>query len=92
MTAQRTRQEDAKIVPWLVDEVYPHVEYILLVQDNLKTHTSVFLYETFLPAEARRILQREEFHYTRHPRELVEYGRDRNRHPGAQCLIPTWRS
>ena len=33
-------------------------------QDNLNTHTPAALYETFPPAEARRILQRVEFHYT----------------------------
>ena len=35
-----------------------------MVQDNLNTHTPASLYETFPPAEARRILQRLEFHYT----------------------------
>ena len=54
----------AKVVCWLVDEVYPQAEYIRLVQDNLNTHTPAALYETFPPAEARRILQRLEFHYT----------------------------
>ena len=49
---------------WLVDEVYPQAEYIRLVQDNLNTHTPAALYEAFPPAEARRILQRLEFHYT----------------------------
>jgi DDE superfamily endonuclease len=64
VTAQRTMHDYAKIVRWLVDEVYPHAEYIRLVQDNLNTHTPASLYETFPPAEARRILQRVEFHYT----------------------------
>jgi DDE superfamily endonuclease len=64
VTAQRIRQDYAKVVRWLVDEVYPHAEYIRLVQDNLNTHTPAALYETFPPAEARRILQRLEFHYT----------------------------
>ena len=54
----------AKVVRWLVDEVYPQAEYIRLVQDNLNTHTPAALYETFPPAEARRILQRLEFHST----------------------------
>ena len=62
--AQRTMQDYAKVVRWLVDEVYPQAEYIRLVQDNLNTHTPAALYETFPPAEARRILQRLEFHYT----------------------------
>ncbi len=87
VTEQRTMQDYAKVVRWLVDEVYPHAEYIRLVQDNLNTHTPASLYETFPPAEARRILQRVEFHYTRHPRELVEHGRDRDRHSGASGLV-----
>ena len=64
MTAQRTMQDYAKIIRWLVDSVYPQAEYIRLVQDNLNTHTPASLYETFPPAEARRILQRVEFHST----------------------------
>ena len=64
VTAQRTMQDYAKVVRWLVDSVYPHAEYVRLVQDNLNTHTPASLYETFPPAEARRILQRVEFHYT----------------------------
>jgi hypothetical protein len=64
VTAQRTMQDYAQVVRWLVDEVYPQAEYIRLVQDNLNTHTPAALYETFPPAEARRILQRLEFHYT----------------------------
>src|SRR3984893_1743971 len=64
VTTQRTMHDYAKVVRWLVDEVYPHAEYIRLVQDNLNTHTPASLYETFPPAEARRILQRLEFHYT----------------------------
>jgi hypothetical protein len=64
VTARRTMQDYAHVVRWLVDEVYPQAEYIRLVQDNLNTHTPAALYETFPPAEAHRILQRLEFHYT----------------------------
>ena len=64
VTARRTMQDYPQIVHWLVDEAYPQAEYIRLVQDNLNTHTPASLYETFPPAEARRILQRLEFHYT----------------------------
>ena len=64
VTAHRTMHDYAKIVRWLVDEVYPRAEYIRLVQDNLNTHMPAALYETFPPAEARRILQRLDFHYT----------------------------
>jgi hypothetical protein len=52
-----------------LDEIYPNLEYIRLVRDNLNTHTPVALYETFPLSGAQRILQRVEFHYTRHPRK-----------------------
>ena len=61
-TSIRVRQ--LYLTPMLVDSVYPHAQYIRLVQDNLNTHTPAALYEAFEPAEARRILQRVEFHYT----------------------------
>jgi transposase len=64
MTEHRTKIDYAHCIQWLVDEVYPHAEYIRIVQDNLNTHTAAALYEAFEPAEARRILQRVEFHYT----------------------------
>ena len=64
VTTQRSMQDYARVVRFLVDEVYAQAEYIRLVQDNLNTHTSAALYETFPPSEARRILQRVEFHYT----------------------------
>src|SRR5215813_12498657 len=48
----------------LVDSYYPEAEVIRLVVDNLNTHTPAALYESFPPAEAHRILQRLEFHYT----------------------------
>jgi hypothetical protein len=50
VTEQRTMQDYAKVLRWLVDEIYPHAEYIRLVQDNLNTHTPASLYETFPPA------------------------------------------
>ena len=64
MTERRTKLDYAERIRWLVDCVYPKAEYIRLVQDNLNTHTPAALYEAFPPAEARRILQRVEFHYT----------------------------
>lgn len=64
MTAHRTKIDYAHCIRWLVDSVYPHAEYIRIVQDNLNTHTAASLYEAFPAAEARRILQRVEFHFT----------------------------
>lgn len=48
----------------LVDVHFPEAEKIVLVQDNLNTHTSAALYAAFAPAEAKRIWDRLEFHYT----------------------------
>jgi transposase len=48
----------------LVDVHYPDAELIRVVLDNLSTHTTGALYETFPAREAHRVLQRLEFHYT----------------------------
>ncbi len=48
----------------LCDEKYPHVEKIVLVQDNLNTHGVWSLYQAFEPYEAQRLAQRIEWHYT----------------------------
>jgi len=48
----------------LVDVKYPDAKKIILVMDNLNTHNGASLYKAFPPEEARRILDRVEFHYT----------------------------
>jgi hypothetical protein len=48
----------------LVDVHYPAAERIVLVQDNLNTHTPASLYEAFAPAEAKRLADRLELHST----------------------------
>ena len=48
----------------LVDGDYPDAERIVLVMDNLNTHNTASLYETFEPEEARRIRDRLEIHHT----------------------------
>jgi hypothetical protein len=63
-TERRTRRDYARCVKDLVDRYYPRAEAIRLVQDNLNTHDGASLYEAFPPAEARRLLDRIEFHYT----------------------------
>ena len=78
MTEHRTKIDYAHCIRWLVDAVYPQAEYIRIVQDNLNTHTAAALYEAFEPAEARRILQRVEFHYTPKHGSPAEHGRDRD--------------
>lgn len=64
VTDQRTLVDYAHCMKYLVDECYPEVEVIRVVQDNLNTHKPAALYHAFSPQEARRILQRLEFHYT----------------------------
>ncbi len=64
VTEQRTMRDFAQQMRWLVDEAYPEAEVIRVVMDNLNTHRPASLYETFPPAEARRMLKRLEFHHT----------------------------
>jgi len=64
VTARRTRRDYASCVRELLEVYYPEAEQIRLVQDNLNTHDGASLYEAFPPAEARRLLDRIEFHYT----------------------------
>ena len=64
ITQQRTMQDFAQQMRWLVDEAYPGVPVIRLVLDNLNTHRMASLYETFTAPEARRNAKRLEFHYT----------------------------
>jgi len=63
-TDQRTQVDFAQQMKWLADERYPEATVIRVVLDNLNTHRPAALYEVFLPAEARRLLKRLEFHYT----------------------------
>lgn len=64
LTDHRTKVDFAHQMKWLVDERYPQAEVVRLVLDNLNTHRIAALYETFEPAEARRIARRLELHYT----------------------------
>ena len=64
ITRQRTMQDFAHQMRWLVDEAYPNVPVIRVVLDNLNTHRMASLYETFPASEARRIAKRLEFHHT----------------------------
>ena len=64
VTQRRTMQDFAHQMRWLVDEAYPEVPVVRVVLDNLNTHRTASLYETFPAVEARRIAKRLEFHYT----------------------------
>lgn len=64
VTDRRTRQDWAQVIKALVYIHYPGAERIVLVLDNLNTHTLGSLYEAFPPAEARRLAEKLEIHYT----------------------------
>jgi transposase len=64
VTDRRTALDFADCMKDLVDIHYPDAQRIRVVLDNLSTHSAGALYERFLPSEARRILDRLEFHYT----------------------------
>ena len=61
---QRTKKDWARRIQWLLNEQYPKAEKVVLVMDNLNTHTLSSLYETFQPEEAHRLAQRLEIHFT----------------------------
>ena len=64
VTERRTAIDYARILKHLSDIHFAKAEKITLVQDNLNTHSPASLYEAFEPAEARRLVERFEWHYT----------------------------
>jgi len=64
VTEQRTHVEWAYCMKDLVDVHFPNAIRIRVIQDNLNTHNPAFLYAVFEPTEAKRILDKLEFHYT----------------------------
>ena len=64
VTGRRTMEDFAHQMRWLADAAYPEAEKVRVVLDNLNTHRPASLYEAFEPKEARRVIQRLEFHYT----------------------------
>jgi len=64
VTERKTSVDFAQFLKRLADEWYAFATRIVLVCDNLNTHTPAALYEAFEPAEARRLAERFEWHYT----------------------------
>ena len=64
VTQRRTKIDWANCVREMVDQIYPDAEQIVLVMNNLNTHNKSSLYEAFEPAEAKRIADKLEIHYT----------------------------
>jgi hypothetical protein len=64
VTDRRTAVDFAHVLRTLVDRTYADADKIVLVMDNLNIHKPASLYEAFEPAEARRLAERLEIHYT----------------------------
>jgi len=64
VTEHRRKLEFAEMMRYLLDSLYPEVERIRLVVDNLNTHSPAAFYESFPPEEARRLTKKIEFVYT----------------------------
>lgn len=64
VTDRRAALDYAQILKDLADVHFPDAAKIVLVQDNLSTHTAASLYAAFPPAEARRLVERFEWHFT----------------------------
>jgi hypothetical protein len=64
VTDRHTAVDYAQVLKDLSDTHYPNVSKIVLVQDNLNTHKPASLYEAFPAEEARRLVERFEWHYT----------------------------
>ena len=59
----RTREDWAKQIDWLLTKQYPDADKVILVMDNLNTHSIASLYATFEPKHARNLAKRLEIHY-----------------------------
>jgi transposase len=64
VTDRRTAKDFAEVLRWLVEDIHAEAETVVLVTDNLNTHTPGCLYQAFEPARARRIAAKLEWHYT----------------------------
>jgi transposase len=64
LTQRRTAVDLAEVLRWLVEDIHAEAQKVVLVTDNLNTHTPACLYEAFEPERARRIAEKLEWHYT----------------------------
>ena len=86
ITDHRKKIDWAQFIKGMVDIDYPAVEKIILVMDNLNTHVGSSLYEAFKPAEAKRILDKLEFHYTPKHGSWLNMAEIELSHLNRQCL------
>ncbi|KTD19819.1 hypothetical protein Llon_1991 [Legionella londiniensis] len=86
VTDRREKTDWAYFIQGLVDNDYPDAEKIVLVMDNLNTHSGSSLYETFEPAVAKRILDKLEIHYTPKHGSWLNMAEIELSHLSRQCL------
>ena len=83
---RRTKIDWAHRIRWLLGEQYPEAGKVVLVMDNLNTHAISSLYEAFPPAEAFRLSQRLEIHYTPKHGSWLNIAETELAAMSAQCL------
>lgn len=86
VTKQRRKKEWAEFIKDLVDNHYANAEKIILVMDNLNTHHKSSLYEAFEPAEAKKIADKLEIHYTPKHGSWLNMAEIELSHLNRQCL------
>ena len=74
VTESRTALDFAEVLRYTSDVLYPRTEKIILVTDNLNTHSPASLYKAFPPKEARRSGRTFRMALYSKPRELAGYG------------------
>jgi hypothetical protein len=86
VSKRRTRKDYAHCMRELVEVHYPQARKIRLVQDNLNTHDGASLYEAFPPEQARRLLDKIEWHYTPKHASWLNMAETEIRIMNGQCL------
>lgn len=86
VTDRRTKVDWAIAMKELSDIHYPDAEKIVVVMDNLNTHSAASFYEAFKPEEAQRLRDRFEFHYTPKHGSWLNIAEIEFSHLSRQCL------
>ena len=86
VTDRRTAVDYAHVLKDLADVYFAQAETIVLIQDNLNTHATASLYEAFPAAEARRLVERFEWHYTPKHGSWLDLAESELGALAAQCL------
>ena len=91
VTDRRTKKDFAEAIKELADERYPDAEKIVLVMDNLNTHSPASLYEAFEPSRSTTARRETGDSLHAQARLLAGHGRNRNRHHESTVLEPSHR-